>query len=216
MRDVLRRFNWSRFLLVSTVIWTVCLVTGCTAAWLSAISALLPALATAVDAVAEFVVALEGKTLSSAFVAGVQKVVSDIQTEITNLQTIIASVSGTVTASVTQQIQTVLQAIVANLGSILSGADITDSSTVTKLTQLIGIGVSAVQAILALIPVLLARLTATPAPDEAELHQADQLAAGSLKHVHDGLREAYKTVRDTPTTSADVNTALAALPTGLP
>lgn len=217
LRDALHRFNWSRFILVSTVIWTGCIVCGCTATWISAISALLPALGTAIDAIAEFVAALEGKTLSATFVAGVQKVVSDIQTELANLKTILAGVTGTVTASVSAQIQSVLEAIITNLGSILSGADITDSSTVTKLTQLIGIGVSAVQAILALIPVLLARLAATPAPSDEELRQADSLASGSIKHIHEGLRQAYKTVRDdTPTVSADVNTALQAIPASLP
>lgn len=205
-------FNWRRFLLVSSVIWAACLCAGCAAAWIGAINALLPALGTAIDAIAEFVLGLEGKTLSATFVAGVQKVISDVQTEIQNLQTILASVTGTVTASVTQQIQAALNAIIANLGSILSGASITDSATVTKLTQLIGIGVSAVQAILALVPILTARLAVDPAPTPEELASTDKLATQSVKHIHDGLKEAYKTVVHTPTESAEVNAALESLP----
>lgn len=209
-------FNWRRFLFVSSLIWVVCVCAGCTASWIGAINALLPALGTAVEAIAEFIAGLEGKTLSAEFVAGVNKIIADIQTELQNLSTVLASITGTVTETVTQQIETILNAVVTNLGSILSGANITDSATVTKLTQLIGIGVSAVEAILALIPVLLARLQATPAPDEKELGALDQSATHNFHHIHDGLKSAYRVIIDNPTDSADVNATLKALPQSLP
>lgn len=215
--DNKRWFNFRRFLLVFTILQVATILVGCSAAWLGAVDGLLPALSAAVEAVVAFLAALEGKTVSTAFLNAVQKIQQDIAAQITNVQTLIADFKNAATGaqgSILAQIQAVLQGILTNLGSILSGANITDSATVSKLTALVGLAVAAAQAIFGLIPLVSAAISSGASRDVLEAQ--DHEAAAHVENAHKGLQSAYKIIRDTPTENADVNTALGALPAGLP
>jgi uncharacterized protein (DUF697 family) len=144
----------------------VSLLTGCTAAWLGAVSAMLPSIVTLVEAIVAFATGLSGKTVSVATLNFIQKVALDIKGEITNAQTLIAAYKNSPDNSTLGSLTAVFNSIVANLGSILSNANITDSATVGKLTQLVGLGVAAVQAVLGLIPLVIGNMTKFAAKEE--------------------------------------------------
>jgi hypothetical protein len=212
-----RYVNWNRFLryflLFESILLLACVLCGCTAAWLSAVDALLPALAGAVGAIAAFVKSLDGKTLSADFTAKVQQIQQDIATEITNVQTLIADFKNAATGaqgSILTQIQAVFQGILSNLSSILSGAGITDASTTSKLTQLIGLAVAAAQAVIALLPLVASKLQS--GEPVAQLEADDRMAAAAVKQTTESLKEAYVIIRTEPTPNPDVNAALEALP----
>lgn len=209
----MRFINWKRFWVTFAICYVAFLVVGCSAAWLSAVSALLPALQAAVTAAISFVIALEGKTVSAAVSQAIQKIGVDIATEITNVQTIIADAKNAADPTVIGQVQAVFQSILSNLNGILSGLSITDSATVSKLTSLIGLAVAAVTAILGLIPVVQAKLAAGLSKEE--LHADDELAANHVKTFEQGLKDGYHVIVTTPTANADVNSALAGLPQSL-
>lgn len=204
------KVNWRRFLLCFVVLESIVFVGGCTAAWLSAVSALLPALDIAVGAALSFVLALEGKTVPAAVSAAVQKVFSDVTAQVANVKTLIADYQGAASTGLLSQIQAVFQGIVSNLNNILSAFSVTDSATVTKFTQLVTLCVSAVTAILGVIPIVNAKL-ASGAPAQ-QLEAEDKEAAVHIKTAEKMYKEAYHVIVTTPTDDADVNAALAALP----
>lgn len=207
------KINWRRFLLCFVVLQSIVFVAGCSASWLGAVSALLPALESAVTAAVSFVVALEGKTVPAAVSAAIQKIGSDIATQITNVQLLIADYKAAATTGLLSQIQTVFQGITTNLASILSAFNVTDQASVSKLTALIGLAVAAAQSIVALLPIVMAKL-ASGAP-MSELQAEDKMAAASVSAVKGALQENYVVIRSTPTDNEVVNEALASLPTSI-
>jgi hypothetical protein len=220
------KVNWRKFWIVLGLLEVVVLLMGCSASWLGAVSALLPALEAAVNAAIAFVVALEGKTVPASLTAAVEKIGSDIASQIANVQALLADFKNAAVAtqnSLLGQIEALFQGILTNLQSILAGFNITDTATVSKLTQLVGLAVAAAQAIIAFIPLVqtkLAQLAAQPGitreqQDEA-LRAEDKFATKQINSIHNGLKEGYVDIVTGVTTSTDVNTALAALPQQLP
>jgi hypothetical protein len=213
------RVNWKKFAtrlaFVYAVTFAVMFLGGCSAAFLGAISGLLPGLAAAIEAAVTFVASLEGKTVSPTLNTKVQQWGTNIAGLISNLQTIIAAAKGATATTVISQIQAVLQSILSNMSSILSDFNVTDSATVSKFTSLVGLGVALVQTILGLIPIAQATMARASVTAE-QLKAEDSEATTHIKAAHKGMQEAYKVIRNTATTNGDVNTALNTLATSLP
>lgn len=205
--------NWRKFWTVFGLLQVALFLVGCSAAWLGAVSALLPALETVVSAAIAFVLALEGKTVPANVSAAVQKIGDAIKAQIANVQTLIADYKNAASTGLLSQIQAVFQGIVDNLGSILTSFQVTDASTVGKLTQLVGLAIAAAQAIVALIPMVVSKMAS--GASTAELQADDKLAATSVTHFESGLKAGYVHVISEQTVNADVNAALASLPRSL-
>jgi|HubBroStandDraft_3_1064219.scaffolds.fasta_scaffold242943_2 hypothetical protein len=208
------RINWSRFSLLFTVFLAMFYVAGCTAAWLTAISAMLPAIEAAVAAILSLVMSLEGKTVPAGFVATVQKIESDITAEIANIQSLVAAYKAAASTGLISQIEAVFQAVLANIQSILNDASITDSATVTKIAQFVGLAVAAVQAILAFFPAASAKMLASASKSDLKL--LDKQAADAINSAHKQMQANYQVVVTATTANSDVNAALKMLPTTLP
>ena len=208
------KLNVKKFLLYFALFNCILFLAGCTATWLSAVSALLPALETAVSAAISFVLALEGKTIPASVVAFIQNIGNDIAAQIANVKTLIADYQASASTGLLSQIQAVFQGISSNLSSILSGFNVTDSATVSKFTALVGLAIAAANAIFGLIPLVTAAL-ASHASEET-LKAEDKEASVHINNVHKGLQQAYVDIRNTPTGTAVVDTALSTLPTSLP
>ena len=206
--------NWRRFWLCFAILEVVVFCAGCSASWLGAVSALLPALESAIAAALSFVAALNGKTVSASVTASIQKIGEDVKAQIANVQALIADYKNAATTGLLSQIQAVFQGITDNLASILSSFNVTDQASVSKFTALIGLAVAAAQSIVALLPLVAAKLASNESP--AQLETEDKLAAASVNSVHDGLKQAYQAIRNTATDSKDVNAALKTLPASLP
>ena len=206
------KLNWKKFALTFLLFNAVLFISGCSASWIGAIQALMPAIQAAIAAAFSFIAALEGKTIPASVTAAIAKIEADVTLSLQNAQTLLASITATPGATVLQQIEAIFQAVITNLNSILAGLSVTDQSTIAKVTQLIGLGVAAVEAVLALIPLA---MKATTLSDVEQLH-ADKATTTSIKNTHKVLQSTYHTVVTTPTDSVDVNTALAALPQTLP
>lgn len=199
-----------RVFLVLTIFESCLLLAGCTAAWLSAINGMLPSIAAVVNAIVAFVVALQGKTVSAEVAAAIKKWQGNVASEIANAQAIIAEIQKNSSAGLIAQFQAAMQAVLSEFNSILAGVAITDSATVAKLTQFVGLGIAAINAVLALIPMALHKLE-TDAP-VSELKHYDKLAASSVKNADHVLKETYEAIIAQKTDNADVNAALDSLP----
>jgi hypothetical protein len=208
------KVNWSKFSLFFTLFLAMFFVAGCTAAWLTAVSAMLPAIEAVVSAILALVMSLEGKTVPAGFVATVQKIESDIQGEIANIQQLVAAYKAAASTGIISQIQAVFQAILANIQSILNDSSITDSSTVSKIAQFVGLGVAAIQAVLAFFPVASAKMLGNASKEE--LKSLDKQASTAINGAHKQMQTQYVAIVTTTTSSADVNAALKTLPQTLP
>jgi uncharacterized protein (DUF697 family) len=196
------RLRKSHLLLLCLCLSVVCL-TGCTATWLTAVGAALPTLAALVKAISTFIAALSGKTIADNVSAAITKITDAIQAQITNVQALIAAYKASADQTTLGEIKAVLTSIVSNLGSILTGFSITDSSTVSKLAQLVGLGVAAVQAILALVPLLM------PAKGtQVELTPVEVIILEAHNKV---FKSTYNTIIKTPSGQVFVDEALATL-----
>lgn len=204
------RPNWRKFFTIFGLLQVMFWFAGCSAAWLGAVSGLLPALESVVSAAIAFVLALEGKTVPASVSAAIQKIGADIQAQIANVQTLIADYKNAASTGLLSQIQAVFQGIIDNLGSILTAFQVSDTATVSKLTQLVGLAVAAAQAIVALIPMVINKMAS--GASHAELEADDKLAAVSVGNFQKGLKEGYVHVVTEPTANADVNAALDSLP----
>jgi hypothetical protein len=206
------KLNWKKFAGLFVLLNLVLFLGGCTASWIGAIQGLMPAIQAAITALFSFIGALEGKTIPASVTAFVQKLEQDVSTELTNVSSILATITANASQSVLSQIEAVFNTIITNLNSILSGLNVTDSSTIAKITDLVGLAVAAVEAVLTLIPLA---MKASTLSEEEQVH-ADKAATNSIKNTHKVLQQTYHTVVTTPTENVDVNTALAALPQTLP
>jgi hypothetical protein len=204
-----RTIFWRVFTLL-TILETCFMLTGCTAAWLGAISALLPTIGAVVNAIVAFVAALSGKTVSASTTAAIQKWAANVSTEISNAETLIAAAKQSAGTSILGEIQAVMESILSQFNSILSGVDVTDSSTIAKLTQFVALGVAAINAVLSLIPMAMEKIDAGASEDE--LKQYDKLGANAVKNATKTMRETYAAILSEHTPSADVNAALDSLP----
>lgn len=212
------KVNWRKFWRTFGLLYVVALiattVSGC-AGILATISGLLPALEAAIMAAVSFVSALEGKTVPATLSGTVKQWGNNVAGLIANIQSIIAAAAGQATAGVIAQIQAVMQQIQSSISSILAEFNVTDGATVSKFTSLLGLGVALVQTILGLYPVAMALVSRSGVSDE-QLKAEAQEADTHVKNAHKSVQDAYKVIRDTPSSNADVNSALSALPTALP
>jgi hypothetical protein len=209
----MKLFNTRRFWQVFFTLAAVELLlftTACTAAWITAINGLLPSIAALVTSVLSFVSALEGKTVSAAMVSTIQKWQENVATEIKNAEAILAAYNQSEGSSYLRQLQTVMQAVLTQFQGILQGIDITDSATVSKLTQFVGLGIAAINAVISLIPIAVRKLdSVTPI---GELRAYDKFAATVTVKSAQVVRETYASIVEEPTESDDVNAALNSLP----
>lgn len=199
-----------RFLSVFFLLNAILFMTGCTSAWIGAIGGLLPSIQAVVTAIVAFIAALQGKTVSSATNAAIQKWQQNVATEIANAQTIIAAIKQGATPTLLSEFQAVMQSVLQQFNSILAGVDVTDPSTVAKLTQFVGLGVAALNAILALIPMAVQKLNAKASVEE--LKHYDKLGAKSTTQALTTMKETYAAILTEHTVNPDVNTALDGLP----
>lgn len=209
------RVNWQRFFLIFALTQIVLFASGCTAAWITAAQGLVPLISSGVSAILSFVLALQGKTLTAEQAGGIQKIAGDVNTQLTNLGTLLNDAAQNATAGIVSQIQAVLSGITANLQSILTGFNVTDPATTSKLTEFVQLAIAAVGAVLTVVSGVGILLPHASSMSQQALENSDKAAAASLAHAKQSLQEAYQVTRNTPTASAEVNEALLATPENL-
>jgi hypothetical protein len=207
------RINWKRFAFVFLLLQVACFTVACSAAWLASLSSMLPILETLVTAAISFVAALSGSTVSPAITAAIKKIGDDVAAEIKNVQDLVAVYQANASTGTLSQIEAVMQSIVASLGNILAAFQVTDPTTVSKLTQLVALAIAAAQAIVALIPLVAAKLTS--GEPVKQLESDDKLAAGTLNNFVKGMKSTYVQIVTEKTGNAPVDKALASLPQSL-
>lgn len=205
-----RLLSWRRFAFLFAMCQVALFLVGCSAAWIGALQGMIPTISGIVSAVVSFIAALEGKTVSASFNAAVQKWSANISDLLSQLSTLVKSAASSTTSTLISQIQAVMAQLSTQLSSILQDTGVTDPSTVAKLEEFVQLAIAAVNAILAIIPVALARMKAGAPLHELEV--VDQQAKDNINAEHSLVKRTYHSIVTTQTTRVEVNAALAALP----
>jgi hypothetical protein len=199
-----------RLLLVVGLVGLVLCSAGCASAWIRSVDSLLPGIVAVINAVFVFAAALLGKTVSQEVFDAIQGWRDSLLDQLANAKEILAAIKNDAQAVLLKQFLAVMEAIREQLQSILQGLAISDSVTLTKITQLVGLAIAAVRAIDALIPVAVTKLEEHAS--DKELEQYDALAAKGTSEAVRAMREAYSHIRLEQTKNPEVNAALEAMP----
>jgi hypothetical protein len=208
------KVNWRTFFIVFAILEIAQGMSGCTPAWIGTVSAMLPGILGVVNAAVSFVAALQGKTVPAGLLAKFQQWQQNISALIAQAQQFIADFNAKASSGILAQLQAVMQDIVTNLNSILTDLGITDSSTLSKITDLVKLAVSAAEGILALLPLGITKMQEFEAGkvSKKDLHRADSLAAAAGTESLKALQQQYGQITNEATANPDVNAALAQLP----
>jgi hypothetical protein len=197
--------NWKRFATLFALLNIALFLTGC--GWVSAVQALMPGIKIAITALFSLIASLTGKTIPPNVTAFVQKIEDDVAAALVTVGDILSTISSNVGQSVLTQLQAVFEAITTNLNSLLTGLGVSDTSTIARITEIIAAIVTAIEAVLALLP--LAAVAKTLTPEEA-VH-ADKAATNSLKNAHKVFQQRYVVAITPDTGNPDVDAALASI-----
>jgi hypothetical protein len=142
------------------VVLVLCLtmtLAGCSTAWIGQaeeiVAALLPAAANLVALVA----ALQGKTVSAADLQTIQNAGAQAGADLQLIQSLIAAYEKADAAAqpgILNQIESAIGAVQGNLQGLLPALHLQDAATQAKITAVVGILLSEVQSLAAIVPVL--------------------------------------------------------------
>jgi hypothetical protein len=136
--------------LCGTMMWT-----GCSTAWISEAEQIVSALIPAVANLVTLVGTLEGKSLSAADLQTIESAGSQAGADLQLMQTLIVAYQKADAAGqpgLLNQIQVAMNAVQATLNGLLPALHIEDAVTQTKVTAVIGILLSEVESVAAIVP----------------------------------------------------------------
>lgn len=130
---------------------------ACSTSWVAQAEAIVAALTPAVVNILQLTLLLQNKTISAADSAIIQKVTSEVNADLTLVGALIDQYNNAAAADkpgLLAKIETVTATIDSNLNSLLPSLHITDQVTAAKITAVVGIVISEVQSLQALIPLV--------------------------------------------------------------
>jgi hypothetical protein len=138
--------------LCGTMMWT-----GCSTSWTSEAEQIVAALIPAATNIVALVAALEGKGVSAADLQTIQAAGSQAGADLQLIQSLITAYQQADAATkpgILNQIQSAINAVQANLQGLLPALHIKDVATQTKITAVVGILLSEVQSLAAIVPLV--------------------------------------------------------------
>lgn len=139
-------------LLCMTAMWT-----ACSTAWIGEAEQIVAALIPATANLMALVAALQGKSISSTDSQTIQQAGAEAGTDLQLMQSLIAQYQKADAAAqpgLLTQIQTAINAVQTSLNSVLPSLHIKDTATQTKIAAVIGILLSEVDSIAAIVPLV--------------------------------------------------------------
>jgi len=131
--------------------------TGCSTAWIAQAQEIVAALIPAAANLVALVAALEGKGVSAADLQLIQNAGTQAGADLQLIQSLIGEYEkgdAAAQAGILNQIEVAINTVQANLNAVLPALHIKDAATQTKITAVIGILLSEVQSLAAVVPLL--------------------------------------------------------------
>lgn len=199
------KFNWKRAIAIFALIELIAFATGC-GSTISQVSTLLGTVQTVLAGLLAFVAGLTG-TIPSAVQTEVDKIASDAQAGVEEALTLVQSWTQSNSTTVLGKVSSIVTALSNNLGSFLGGLNISGPAA-QKITEIVGLVVTTLQGVLALLPLFGQGASASP----RMLMHLDKMGASQASALNATLKQQYAEIVGTPTGNAAVDAALARMP----
>ena len=151
-----------RVLLALVLCMTISLA-GCSTAWIGEAEQVVAALIPAAANIITLVAALQGKSVSAADLQTIQKAGTQAGADLQLVQSLIAAYQKADAAAqpgILNQIQAAMGAVQDSLQGLLPALHIQDAATQSKITAVVGIVLSEVQSLAAIVPIVSAKAEA--------------------------------------------------------
>ncbi len=128
---------------------------GCSTGWIAEAEQIVAALIPAAANIVALVAALQGKSVSAADLQTIQNAGTQAGADLQLIQSLIAAyqkADATAKPGILNQIQTAINAVQANCKGCLPALHIKDAATQAKITAVVGIVLSEVQSLAAIVP----------------------------------------------------------------
>jgi hypothetical protein len=166
---------------------TVTLV-GCSLNWIGEAEQIVGALIPAAANIITLVAALDGKSISAADLQTIQNAGTQAGADLQLIESLIAAyqtADETAKPGILNQISAAIDAVQGNLQGLLAGLHIQDAATQAKITAVVGIVLSEVESLGAIVPVVSAGAEASnssvrSATESQSPHPLGKLGAGSV------------------------------------
>jgi hypothetical protein len=144
--------------LAALVLCATMILTACSTAWITEAEEIVAALVPAAANLLTLVGALEGNGVSTQDLQLMQSVGTQAQTDLQLISTLVTqyqqATDAATQASLLAKIQTAITTVQSNLSGLLPALHITDPATQAKVTAVIGLILSEVQSLEAIIPIV--------------------------------------------------------------
>ena len=203
-----RRRGLGQAMLAAVLSGTIILA-GCSTDWVGQAEKIVAVMIPAATNLVTLVAALEGKTVSAEDLAVVQSTASQAGADLELIQSLIAAYEKADAAGKTgilTQIQNAMRATQANLQGLLPALHIKDTATQAKITAVVGILLSEVQSLAALVPLAQGQTPGLYAPQKRGEVGRAQVPLSANEFV-----KAYNSSIAAKSGNADVDRAAAGL-----
>jgi hypothetical protein len=130
---------------------------GCSTTWVGQAEEVVAALIPATTNIIALVAALQGKSVSAADLQTIQKAGAQAGADLQLVQALITAyqtADATTKPGILNQIQTAIATVQANLQAVLPALHIQDTATQSKITAIVGLVLSEVQSLAAILPLV--------------------------------------------------------------
>lgn len=140
---------------LAIVLCGILVVSGCSTNWIAEAEQIVAALIPAAANLLALVATLEGKTVTAGDLATIQNAGKEAGADLQLIQSLIAAydkADAAVKPGILNQIQSAIGGVQGNLQGMLMGLDIKDTATQAKVTAVVGLMLSEVQSLAAVLP----------------------------------------------------------------
>lgn len=193
--------------LLAVVLCGVLIWTACSTAWITEAEDIVAALVPAAANLITLIEALQGKSASTQDLQLVQSASTQVQTDLQLVNTLITqyqqAADAQTQASLLAQIQTAIATVQSNLSALLPALHITDAAAQAKVSAVIGLILSEVQSLGAIVPLV------HPSAGAEQASAAFKAAKVNPPLSASQFRSSYNTIMTAKTGNAGLDAAAA-------
>ncbi len=200
--------NWFGRVAVALILCLSMVMAGCSTAWIGEAEQIVAALIPAATNIIALVAAMQAKSVSAGDLQTIQKAGTQAGADLQLIQSLIAAyqtADASAKPGILNQIQTAIGTVQANLQGLLPALHIQDAATQSKVTAVVGIVLSEVQSLAAIVPFV----SANPSP--AMMAKATASTQKQLPLTASEFVSSYNATLTAKTGHADLDRATAGL-----
>lgn len=202
-----KQLGWARAALAVVMCLTVVLA-GCSTSWINEAEEIVAALTPAASNLVALVAAMQGKSVSASDLATIQNAGTQAGADLQLIESLITAyqqADASAQPGILNQIESAIQATQGLLQGLLPALHIKDAATQAKVTAVVGILLSEVQSLAALVPIVKSQGA------QANAQAMANAASGKAPLTADQFVSSYNATMAAKTGNAELDRATAGL-----